>query len=121
MKDAVVSSIILIIIISFLITSSFMIDKYTSELMLFISNMSDNASIESANADKLIELWNKSKAFISLSVTHAELEYVTRCANQILSYCESNNQSEFIASKRALRQALEHISFSGSLSPDTIF
>ena len=121
MKDAVISLIILIIIISFLIVSSLMIDKYTSELMLFVSNMSDNASFETENADKLIELWNKSRPFISLSVTHSELENVTRCANQILSYCESNNQSEFIASKRALRQALEHISFSGSLSFDTIF
>lgn len=121
MKDAVVSLIILVIIISFLITSSLIIDKYTSELIFRVSNMSDEPSLEEENAHKVIELWDKIEAFISISVVHSEIENVARCANQILSYCESDNKSEFIASKKVLKQALEHISFFGSLSLDTVF
>lgn len=121
MKDALISIIILLVIISFLIINAVIIDKYTSELLLIVSDMSDNPVLEEENAREIIEIWDKIVAFISISVTHQEIENVDRCAGQVLSYCETDNQSEFIASKRGLRQALEHISFSGALSLDTLF
>ena len=83
--------------------------------------MSDDPIAEQQNALKLTEKWEKLEPFVSISVVHLETEAVTTASSLIQVYSQTNDQSEFIAAKKMFLLAVEHISFSGRLSLETIF
>lgn len=121
MKSATVSASILLIIIILLCINSIALEKCTSMLLEAVNEMSDDPIYEQKNATELVERWEKLEPFVSISVVHLETEAVTNAASLIQIYSQTNNQSEFIAAKRLFSIAVDHISFSGRLSFETIF
>lgn len=120
MKSAIISASILLVIIILLCINSIALQKCTSTLLDAVNKMSDNPLSEQKSAAELVERWEKLEPFVSISVVHLETEAVTNAVSLIQVYSQTNNQSEFIAAKRLFLLAVDHISFSGRLSLETI-
>lgn len=120
MKNAVISSAILLTIIISLIVNSIILNKCADSLLERVEKLSDIPAHEIENANEILEYWHSIEPFVSISVVHSETEAVSRAAIQICEYAKSGNISEFVCAKAVFKEAVEHIKFSGQFSLETV-
>ena len=120
MKATIISFIILAMIIVFLAVNGILLVNFAKDLVGCIDKISDDPSEALADVKALCERWKKWEPFVSVSVVHLESEAVTDAVTLMLEYARAGDKTEFNAAKAKLKNAVEHIRFSGAVSLETI-
>ena len=120
MKATVISFILLTIIVAFLITNGILLVNFAKNLEKCIDKLSDEPSEAVDDVQILCEYWDKWEPFVSMFVVHLESEAVTDSVTLMLEYAKGGDKTEYNAAKEKLRNAIEHIRFSGAVSFETI-
>lgn len=120
LKNAVISSIILLVIIGLLTANSIILGNLTDELLSDVDSMSDIPSLEYESAVKLFEKWSKYEKFASLTVHQSKTDNVTNAAAMILAYSRADSSDEFAAAKSSFALAVMNVRFSLILTSGTV-
>lgn len=120
MKNFIISSAILLLIIAYLIFNSVMLGSFSEKLIAMTAEFSEGTEISPEAVENIYIYWKKIEDTVSVSVVHAECEAVGKALSQMLEYAKTGNFSEFHAAAALFTEACEHIAFSGKFSLETI-
>lgn len=121
MKNAIISAIILIMIVSFLILDSIFLTSFIRSLSYTLECMSDLPSNELELAYELKDDWSSHELAITMTVPRSKSDAVETALAKLGAYTEASDTAGFLAAKQAAMLALDSIRASVMFSFDTIF
>lgn len=121
MKGFIAALMTLCLLIGVIIWNGIWVHRTLGELMDITDHIADSAEEDrSSLSAELYGRWRKSRHILSVTVSHTEVEGIDSRIVSLVSYAENGEDSDFDAALAQLREELEYLHRSESLTVEGI-
>ena len=112
MKEKIIATSILVVIISFVFINTILLDKEIKKIANDVNELqiSDTNSVDSERrAREIYDRYKRRETFISLTVNHEDLTNIEEGFDEIIGYLSVNDTDGALVIKSRLIGSLEHL------------